>query len=126
MHPLLRLIASQPQWLAEHAQAYAELLSNEIGSASTTWKRRAALYGLAGVGLGVGLVLGGVALMLWGVVPAGQIHAPWALIITPLVPLVLAVACTAAARAGGTDAAFEQVRGQVQADMLMLREAGAE
>ena len=31
-HPVFRLIATRPQLLVDHAQAYAELLNAEIGS----------------------------------------------------------------------------------------------
>jgi hypothetical protein len=124
MHPLLRLIASEPERLAEHAQAYAELFTMEVGSASSVWIRRVALYALAGCGLLAAFVLGGVALMLWGVTPAAQIHAPWVMLAAPLVPFALALGCALAARAGGAGAPFEQVRRQVKADLLMLREAG--
>ena len=125
MHPLLHLIATQPHLLAEHAVAYADLLGEELGSASAQWKRRAALGAMALCLLGVGVVLGGVAIMLWAVVPTESMRAPWALIVVPLVPLIGAVVCMVAARADAKANPFETVRMQVKADVAMLREVSS-
>jgi hypothetical protein len=124
MHPLLRLMATRPQLLVDHVQAYADLLAVEIGLASATWKRLALLNAVALVSLGVAATLAGVALMLWSVTPAAAIHAPWALWVAPLLPLALAVGCVFAARFRGGDAAFDILRQQLGADMLVLRQAG--
>jgi hypothetical protein len=43
VHPLLHLIATRPQLLADHAEAYAELVAVEIDCMSATWTRRAPL-----------------------------------------------------------------------------------
>jgi uncharacterized membrane protein YqjE len=125
MHPLLHLITTQPQLLADHAEAYADLLGEEIGTASAVWKRRVVLNALALCGLGVAAVLGGVALMLWAVIPPADIQAPWALVVAPLLPLLGAVACVVAARSEVRTGAFETVRRQVKADVAMLREVSA-
>lgn len=125
MHPLLKLIATQPQLLADHAEAYASLVSAELGIASTALKRRAVLTAAALCCLGVTAVLGGVALMLWGVVPLANSQAPWLLIAAPLAPALLAIACLLAARSPADAGAFDNVRSQVKADMAMLRELAA-
>ncbi len=125
MHPLLRLVTNQPQLLAEHAEAYADLFGEELGAASAMWKRQALLGAVALCGLGVGAVLAGVALMLWAVIPAADIQAPWALIAAPSLPLLAAIACAMAARAETTDGVFGAMREQVKADVAMLREVGA-
>lgn len=125
MHPLLHLIVKQPHLLAEHAEAYAELAKAEIGAVSASFKRQA-LFGAAALFcVGVSVVLGGVALMLWAVTPSGQIHAVWALFAVPLVPLAGAVLCALAARGHTAAPAFSTIREQVKADMAMLREAGS-
>lgn len=125
MHPLLRLVTNQPQLLAEHAEAYADLFGEELGAASAMWKRQALLGAVALCGLGVGAVLAGVALMLWAVIPSADIQAPWALIVAPLLPLVAAIACAVAARSQTADGAFGAMRQQVKADVAMLREVSA-
>jgi hypothetical protein len=123
--PLLHLIATRPRLLADHAQAYAELLTEEIGKVSTVWKRRALLNATGLCAAAVAAVLVGVALMLWAVIPVAQIQAPWALIAAPLVPGIVALCCLNAARAPHDGEAFDKVRQQLQADALMLGELGA-
>lgn len=125
MHPLLRLVTNQPQLLAEHAEAYADLFGEELDAASTMWKRQALFGAVALCGLGVGAVLAGVALMLWAVIPAADIQAPWALIVAPLLPLLAAIACAVAARTQTAAGAFGAMRQQVKADVAMLREVSA-
>jgi uncharacterized membrane protein YqjE len=124
VHPLLRLVATQPQLLLDHAEAYADLLSEEISHLSGTWKRRALLHAAALCNLVVATVLAGVALMLWAVVPFSEMQAPWALVAAPLLPIALAIGCLAAARQHTSDA-FDQLRKQLKADMGMLREESA-
>ena len=124
-HPVFRLIATRPQLLVDHAQAYAELLNAEIGSVAASWKRRAMLNAVALCSLGVAAVLAGVALMLWAVMPAAHIQAPWALVAGPLLPIVLALWCLAVARMNRSGRPFENIRLQVKADVAMLRSAGA-
>lgn len=125
MHPLLRLIASRPQLLADHAQAYAELVAEEIPRVSAAWKRSALFTAAAAFGTTLALGLAGVALMLWAVLPEASMRAPWALLVVPLVPLAAALACVVAARRGSERAAFDELRLQVQADIGMLREVAA-
>ncbi len=122
IHPLFLLIATRPQLLADHAEAYAELVATEVGHVSTTWKRRALLYVVALCGLAVGAVLAGVALMLWAVTPAASMHAPWALIAAPVVPVALALWCLLAVRSQANASGFENIRQQMKADLAMLRE----
>jgi len=125
IHPLLHLIATKPQLLADHAEAYADLLGEEFGSASALWKRRALLGAVALCCVGVSAVLAGVALMLWAVIPPADIQAPWALVAAPLLPAALAVGCLLAARTEADTDVFSNVRRQVKADAAMLREASA-
>jgi hypothetical protein len=73
----------------------------------------------------VATVLAGVALMLWAVIPAAQIEAPWALVAAPLLPALVALGCVLAARADSERQAFGNLKEQVQADLLMLRQVGA-
>jgi hypothetical protein len=125
LHPLLHLVATQPQLLAAHAEAYAELVAAEIGTVSALWKRRALLNAVGLCCLGVAAVLAGVALMLWAVIPAADIQAPWALVAAPLLPVAVAVVCLMAARARGDASGFDKLRQQVKADIMMLREVSA-
>lgn len=122
MHPLLHLAARQPQWLAEHAEAYADLVADEIATASQAFGRRALLNAVALCSLGVAAVLAGVALMLWAVIPAADIQAPWALVLAPLLPVLVAAICLLASRQPGKGHAFDTLREQLKADFVLLRE----
>lgn len=123
IHPLFLLIATRPQLLADHAEAYAELVATEVGHVSATWKRRSLLYALALSCLAVAAVLAGVALMLWAVIPIASMQAPWVLIVAPLLPMALAAGCLLAARSPGDASGFDTIRQQIKADLAMLREA---
>jgi hypothetical protein len=123
MHPLLRLIVSRPQLLADHAQAYADLAAAEFAAASVLWRRRALLNAVAACSLGIAVGLAGVAVMLWSVLPGAPPEALWTLIAVPLGPLLVAVGCLVAARTGSNGAVFGGMRGQLLADLALLREA---
>nr|WP_315429469.1 phage holin family protein [uncultured Albidiferax sp.] len=122
--PLLRLIATQPQLLLNHAEAYAELLSEELGQATGRWKRRTALFGVALVCIAISAVLAGVGLMLWATTPIADIHSLWALLLAPVLPLLLAACCLIAARSSANTNSFDNMRQQIYSDMAMLREVG--
>lgn len=122
MHPLLRLAVSRPQLLADHAQAYADLAAAEFATASLRWRRRALLRTIAACSLCIAAALAGVAVMLWSVSPATRLDALWTLIAVPLCPLLLAVGCLAAARAGSAGEDFGGMRAQLRADLALLRE----
>lgn len=123
MHPLFHLIATRPQLLADHAEAYAALVAAEAPRISAAWKRRALLNLLALCSLAVGMTLAGVALMLWAAMPEAAMRAPWVLLALPPLPLAAALVLGVAARRGSERNAFEHLRQQVMADIVMLREA---
>lgn len=122
MDRLLRLALTQPQVLAGHAEAYAELASAELGEAVGSLKRQA-LFAAAGLcGLAVATVLAGVAILLWAVTPPMQVHDAWALWTTPLLPALAGLACLLAARRAAQAESFAAVRRHLQADIAMLCE----
>ena len=118
--PFVRLVATQPELLGDHAQAYAELLASELGSAGGRIKRQLLLAAVAVCGIGVGAVLTGVALMLWAVVPVTPATASWALIVVPLPPFLLALGCLLAARRQNQERVFGNLRRQFAADLAMM------
>jgi hypothetical protein len=122
IHPLFRLVATQPELLADHAGAYAGLVGEELGKTAAAWKLRIVLNIVALSLLAVSVVLTGVALMLWATVPTAQIQAVWALIAAPAVPAVFALGCALAGREKYTSA-FADISKQLTADLAMLREA---
>jgi len=124
IHPLLRLVATQPQLLADHAEAYAGLVSDEIGRSAASFKHRVLLNAVALCLVGVAAVLTGVALMLWAVIPPANMQAPWALIAAPAVPALIAVACAIVGQRKPDDT-FAELKQQVAADLVMLRQVSA-
>jgi hypothetical protein len=122
---LIRLITTQPAWLAGHAEAYVDLLAAELGAASALWQRRLLFWVLALCSLVVAATLAGVATMLAVLAPEITHAASWALLLTPLLPLMLAAVCMLAARSSASQAGLVGVRDQVQADMALLRELSA-
>ena len=125
IHPLLRLIATEPQILGDHVEAYAELVGDEVKKTSSAWSLRIGLY-LAALGLlGVALVLTGVAVMLWAALPPAGLQVPWLLVVVPAMTFVAAVVCAVLARRNPVENAFDNVKKQLSADMAMLREVSA-
>jgi uncharacterized membrane protein YqjE len=124
IHPLLRLVATQPQLLADHAEAYAGLVGEEIGRTAASLKQRVLLGAIALCLVGVAAVLTGVSLMLWAVIPTASVQASWALIAAPAVPALIAVVCGLIGRQAPSDR-FAELKQQVAADLVMLREVSA-
>lgn len=123
MHPLFSLLATRPQLLVDHAQAYAGLFHEEFSQSLNAWRRWALLQAVALCCLGVAVVLGGVAVMLWAVTPLLLVHAQWILWATPMLPLSVSIVCTwLASRHNPTDA-FGKLGRQLDADIAMLRAA---
>lgn len=124
IHPLLRLLVTEPQLLADHVEAYAVLVDEEIANVVSIWKRRVVLNVIAFGLLAVGLTLGGVALMFWAVLPTPDIRSSWTLILVPSIPMAIALVCLLACRRE-MPRAFPDTKQQLAADLMMLREVGA-
>lgn len=125
IHPLLRLAATEPQLLGDHVEAYAALVGEEVSNASASWVTRIALYLAALAMAGVGLVLAGVALLLAATLPSGDYPAAWAMVVVPVTPFLIALACALVARSKPIPDAFNRIKTQLNADLAMLREVSA-
>jgi hypothetical protein len=124
MHPLLHLLMTQPGLLGEHAQGYGELLGSELAAFKQAGQRRL-VWGAAAACLALaGVVLAGVAVMLWSALSAMPPAAPWVLLATPAVALAAALGCWMRMRAQ-TPANFAHLREQIKADMHLLQEVSA-
>lgn len=121
--PWLKLVTGQPQLLAEHAEAYAELLQAEAAVLGKAWRRQALLGTLALANAALAAVLAGVAVMLWAVTPPAPGQALWLLAAVPLLPLAAALCCGLLARQRVAPAPFGILREQMRADWSLLREA---
>lgn len=121
IHPVFRLAASQPLLLAEHAAAYAGLVSEELVSRGTSLKRRVALQLAGAAGLLVAIMLAGVALLLWASLPDAGFRAPWLLWLVPALPAVLGGWALWLAQEPDTSEPFASLRSQLAQDAALLR-----
>jgi hypothetical protein len=123
VHPLLRLVATEPQVLTEHAAAYAALIHEEASRVSAQWLRKSGLYLVAGVLGMIAAILGGVAALLYVGLPGVAANGGWQFWAIPALPLVVALVFVGVARALPVEEAFATVKEQMDADRAMLREA---
>ena len=121
IHPLLRLIVTEPHVVGDHVEAYAELVSEEVKKAGSAWALRIGLYAAALCLAVMGLIFTGVAIMLWGAQPTADYTAGWVLIVVPLVTFALAAICIVVAMSKPIESALDNVAKQLDADMAMLR-----
>ena len=126
LHPVLRLLATRPHWLAEHAEAYAELAAAEATVAAVAARRTILLIGTVAVGFGLATVFGGVALMLWAALPSMPGTTAWVLWAVPALPLAVASGALLMQKTGGGHGSFSMLRQQLQADVALMREASAQ
>lgn len=122
LHALLRLVATRPQLLADHAEAYRVLVGAELASAAQAWQRRVIFGVLALVLLAVAVTLAGVACMLWALQVPQPAAPHWALLAAPLLPLLLSAVCLLVASAAASGHGLDQLGQQWRADLRMLRE----
>ena len=124
-HPLILLLATRPELLAEHARAYAELLALAMAQTGRTWRRRALLSAGVVCGMGLGTVLAGVSLLLWANSNGAPPQAPWLMWLVPGVPLATALVCAEEFWRQGRTSPLDPVRAQVQADLALWRQASS-
>lgn len=125
IHPLFRLLVSEPQMLADHVEAYSELVSEEMGAVTAQWKRRALLHAVSVGFAAIAVMLIGMGLMLWAAIPPENMNSPWAVAVIPAVPLVMSVWAHFAAKAPVAEHGFKTIREQLAADAAMLRSVTA-
>ena len=123
-HPLLRLVFTQPQLLAEHAKAYTSLVSDEVSKLASISKKIAVL-GVAALCFGlISAVLSGVGLMLWAVIIANEMKLSWALLAAPLIPGILCAYCSWLMFNTKLNA-FSEISNQIAEDINLIREGGS-
>lgn len=120
IHPLFRLAAAQPMLLAGHVGAYAGLVSEELVISGTALQRRLMWQLSAALCLAVAAVLGGVALLLWALLPLVDARAPWLLVGTPLLPAALGLWAWWRARAWHGADPLARLRAQLAEDAALL------
>ena len=125
LHPIVALLARHPAWLAEHAQAYGELLAEAVARQSDAVTRRTLWWAGACGAACVAAALAGVAVMLWALTPALSVAATWALWGVPAVALAVVLLCAWAAHRTARPNAFDELRAQIAADAALWQSLGA-
>ena len=119
---LFRLATREPETLANHVEAYAELIAAEVHTAASRWRRQAVLTAIGYASFFVTALLIAVALMLWAVIPVTAMNKPWVLLIVPLLPAIVGTWAASAARTNTSAETFLVLRDQWAADRQMFRE----
>ena len=119
---LFRLATREPEILADHVEAYSELIAGELQTAAARWQRQATLRVLGYASFVVAGLLIAMALMLWAVVPVTAMNEPWVLLVVPLVPAIVGLWASRSARTGMGAEPFVTLRREWAADREMLRE----
>jgi ABC-type sulfate transport system permease subunit len=121
-HPIFSVLIKKPDLVIDHVSGYAGLIREEA-SAVGAETLKCVVYGVAAAVCGVVfLILAGVAAML------GAMHQQfhWALVFVPGVVLAAAVVAGLMAKSSIPNAAFTELRSQIDADAEMLRALGAQ
>jgi len=119
------MLAQRPQLLVVHVQAYADLLSADASLALRQAKLKA-LWGILAMGMAfVAMVLTGVALMLWGVLPMSAMGWPWVMLVAPGVSWFMTLVLAWASYRTPVGHALFELKRQIVADMAMCKELSA-
>ncbi len=121
-HPALLILAKKPEILADHAEAYADLIAESLKSTVSDWKRRAVCEIAVAFCILLFFIFAGMAAMLWGISVGINNHGLWLLLGVPILPLLIALGLWqfASKFSYGTHA-LTVVKQQLRADLAVLR-----
>jgi len=123
LHPFYKTLASEPQLVLEHASAYLQLAGAETSEALQQWRLRVLMGAVVLLGLCLSLALAGGALLMLSAHPWATLAQPWLLVVTPLLPLLPAVAGLLWLRAARAVRPFELLREQWALDLQLMSQA---
>ena len=119
VHPIFSVLVSRPELVMDHVAGYAALVQEEASSVGSEVAKRGIAWAIVAFAALVFVLLAGVAAMLWGV---HGFHVSFLLV--PAIPAVLAAVAFNAARKRLPAKAFAELRAQLDADALALRQLG--
>lgn len=125
MTTLLKLLLLPPDLLKSHAQAYADLASELSIRYLCTLKNRWMMFGFSALALLLTFIFGGVALMLWSVLPLQGASHPWVLLALPITTLGISIMCWWWARSMLLQPIVGEIRTQIQRDIQAIQQARA-
>ena len=124
MIALLRFLGAEADTLVDHAAGYADLAGQEFAALGRQWSRRLLWCAVALVAALAALLLGGVGVMLWALLPALGSDPGlrvWALWLVPAGPALLAGFAATMGRAPSGAQALAETRAQWRTDVGLLR-----
>ncbi|MGV0960233.1 MAG: hypothetical protein ACOYB1_10390 [Limnohabitans sp.] len=122
---LLKLLVLPPDLLKVHAQGYADLASQAWQQQLCVLKNRWVMYSLSVLSFLLALMLGGMAVLLWGTLPLMGAPHVWVLWALPLSLLLISVLCWVWARCLRAQPILDDIKAQIQLDMLAIGQAQA-
>lgn len=126
LHPAFKTLVAQPELLAEHVGAYAQLAAAEAHQASRGLRLKGALAAGAVACAALGAGLAGVAVLVLAAIPMADMPAPWALGLAPGVPLAAGAVLWLAQRRQAVDLGFRTLRAQLHLDQVLWQRLGEE
>jgi hypothetical protein len=115
----------QPEVLLTHAKNYADLAVEELQHAFAAWRWRVMLYAVSVVLMGLGVLCGLGAVLLWAALPVLDASTAWVLLALPLALLIAGIYVGIAAHRRKLPQLFEGIQEQLDLDMLALCQAQA-
>lgn len=124
IHPLFKILASQPDMLAEHLAGYGELLVAQAQEVSAGLRTRAWWMALTLLCAAMTLFFSGTSVLLLAALPLPGMPAPWLLAVVPAAALCLTLVGAWALKHRAPLWPASGVRDQVQLDLALLRASG--
>ncbi len=120
---LLKILLLPPGLLQVHAHGYVDLVGQLCVHQWRMMRKRWLVYALSALSFLLALMLGGMAVLLWGVLPiAGATHS-WVLMALPLSLLAVSMLFWLWARSLHAHPGLDKLKEQIRLDMQTLRQA---
>lgn len=123
MNMLLKLCVLEPKLLMAHVKSYSDLMVEGIQNAVSTWKIRMLMFAVALVCFFLGVVSAVMALLLWAALPVLNAQTSWMLWVLPATLWVGSWFFYALAKSYKTEPLFNDVKEQLNLDLLAICQA---
>jgi hypothetical protein len=115
---LLKVMTTNPEWVLDHVDNYAELLRTDTVAFKQGLTKRLLAMAIFAAALLLCFALGGIAIMLWAV-SQGQF---WILGLVPILCAAIALVAYISFDSKRDDSLFSKSREQAREDALMLKQ----
>lgn len=119
----LKIFLLPPELLRSHIKGYADLACEEFTQHICQLKSRLLLWMCGVFSLVLGLGLGGVAVLLWSVMPELNVQRSWVLLALPLFFCLMGLTLARIANLRKMAPLFPRLQHQLHRDKLALQEA---